>query len=237
MYQEISKISYLLSEPFVEMSNGTQAPIMIAFFLGFIGALSPCQLTGNISAITLYGNRSVQTDNYWGDVIFFVLGKMIVFSVLGIFAWLIGQSFEEKMTMLFPLFRKVIGPLLIFVGLFLLGLINLQMINRLTEKVPMPLKSEKVGSFFMGASFSFAFCPTMFVLFFVTLLPVVFTTSYGFFLSAVFGIATSIPLLLILVIFSFLGFNGTFLKRSKQVGLWVQRIAGAILILLGVVEV
>ncbi|MBM7713575.1 sulfite exporter TauE/SafE family protein [Siminovitchia sp. FSL H7-0308] len=236
MYQEISKISQLLSEPFMSLYHGAEAPIVAAFVLGLIGALAPCQLTGNIGAITLYGNRSLQHSRYWGDVIFFILGKIVVFSGLGLFVWLAGRSFEENLIILFPFFRKVIGPFLILLGLFLMGVIQLNIINRLASKIPLKLRSGKIGSFLMGASFSIAFCPTMFVIFFVTLMPIVLASSYGMILPTVFGIGTSIPVLVVMGMTSFLGLSGSLLKRSKKMGLWVQRVAGVILILLGLFD-
>lgn len=220
----------------MSLYNGTEAPIVVAFVLGLIGALAPCQLTGNISAITLYGNRSLQSSRYWGDVIFFILGKIVVFSGLGLLVWLAGRNFEENIIIIFPFFRKVIGPFLIFLGLFLIGVIKLNIINKITSKMPLKLRSGKTGSFLMGASFSIAFCPTMFVIFFVTLMPVVLTSSYGMILPTVFGIGTSIPVLVVIGVISFLGLSGSLLKRSKTVGLWVQRIAGATLIFLGILD-
>ncbi|ONK24535.1 cytochrome C biosynthesis protein [Bacillus sp. VT-16-64] len=236
MYQEISKISQLLSEPFMSLYHTAEAPIVAAFVLGLIGALAPCQLTGNIGAITLYGNRSLQHSRYWGDVIFFILGKIVVFSGLGLLVWLAGQSFEENLIILFPFFRKVIGPFLILLGLFLMGVVKLNIINKLASKIPMKLRSGKTGSFLMGASFSIAFCPTMFVIFFVTLMPIVLASSYGMVLPTVFGIGTSIPVLVVMGMTSFLGLSGSLLKRSKKMGLWVQRVAGVILILLGLFD-
>jgi len=236
MYQEINRISQFLSEPLFSIYHMSETPIIIAFLLGIIGSLAPCQLTGNISAITLYGNKSLQHSRYWGDIIFFILGKIVVFSVLGLLVWMIGQKFEENITVLFPFFRKVIGPMLILVGLFLMGLIRLNIIHLLTSKIPLKLRTGKAGSFFMGVSFSIAFCPTMFVIFFVTLMPVVLTSSYGMILPTIFGIGTSIPVLVVIGIISFLGLSGSLLKRSRKIGQWVQRIAGAILILLGVLD-
>lgn len=237
MYQEISKISQLLSEPFFALYSGAQAPILVAFFLGLIGALAPCQLTGNISAITFYGNRSLQTSRYWGDVIFFILGKIAVFTGLGLLVWMVGQSFQQNLTLIFPFFRKIIGPFLILLGLFLLGYIKLNIISKISNRIPLKFKSGRTGSFIMGASFSIAFCPTMFVLFFVTLMPVVLTSAYGFFLPAVFGIGTSIPVLIFIGAISFLGLNGSLLKKSKKIGRGIQSTAGVILILFGILDI
>lgn len=123
MYQDISRVSRFLSEPFMTMYNSVELPLFIAFLLGIIGSLAPCQLTGNISALTIYGNRSLQTTRPWSEVIFFVMGKVAAFSILGFLVWLAGHRFEESMTVLFPIMRKAIGPFLILqVSFYLEGL-------------------------------------------------------------------------------------------------------------------
>ncbi|MFA1818944.1 sulfite exporter TauE/SafE family protein [Virgibacillus oceani] len=55
-----------------------------------------------------------------------------------------------------------------------------------------------LGSYLLGVSLTVAFCPTMFVLFFMTLIPVVVTSSYGIILPSVFGVGTLLPLLIII---------------------------------------
>ncbi|MBM7607288.1 cytochrome c biogenesis protein CcdA [Lysinibacillus composti] len=237
MYNFLSQISQVVSEPISLFLNSYEhSPIIIAFLLGLIGAVAPCQLTGNISAITLYGNRTIQMNNNWGEIVSFIAGKVVVFTAIGLFAWIFEQSFESKMTGYFPIFRKVIGPLLIITGLILIGIIKLKIINNISMRIPVVLKEGKLGSFLLGASFAIAFCPTMFVLFFVWLMPNVISTSYGFILPAIFGLATSIPLIVILGLIWYFDLKGLIMKKSMKVGRIIQRIAGAILILIGVFD-
>jgi cytochrome c-type biogenesis protein len=66
-------------------------PFVFAAVLGLIGALAPCQLTANISAITIYGNRTVQSKTDWIEVLSFLLGKVFVFSMLGVLLWWFGS--------------------------------------------------------------------------------------------------------------------------------------------------
>ena len=85
MFQFLSDISNLLSNPFINMINETkQIPILASLVLGLIGALAPCQLTGNIGAITFYGSRTLQTKHQWVEIGLFVLGKIVVFTGLGL---------------------------------------------------------------------------------------------------------------------------------------------------------
>lgn len=85
----------------------------------------------------------------------------------------------------------------------------------------------------MGVSFTLAFCPTMFVLFLFTLMPVVLVTSYGVVLPSVFGIGTSLPLLLVIFLIWYFGASGAILKRSRKIGAIVQKAAGVLLIVIG----
>jgi len=237
MYSLLSKISTTLSEPFSIFAHSfSEYPFLVAIFLGLVGALAPCQLTGNISAITYYGNRAIQNRTDWLDVLSFILGKIVVFSSLGLLVWLFGQTFEKSMVTYFPFLRNLVGPLIIFVGLVLLGVFKLNLINRITSRIPLRLRKGKLGSFLMGVSFSIAFCPTMFVLFFVSLMPLTLTSTYGLVLPALFGIATSLPLLLVLVMMWFLELDNRTFKNSKRFGFVVQKTAGVLLVIIGVVD-
>lgn len=237
MYGLLSKISTTLSEPFSIFAHSfSEYPILVAIFLGIVGAVAPCQLTGNISAITYYGSRTIQNRTDWLDVLSFILGKLVIFSTLGLLVWLFGQTFEKSMITYFPYLRNIVGPLIVFVGLVLLGVFKLNLINSVTSRIPLRMKEGKLGSFLMGVSFSIAFCPTMFVLFFVSLMPLVLATSYGMILPAVFGIATSLPVLIILGAMWFLELDSRILKSSKKIGHTVQKSAGILLIIVGILE-
>jgi cytochrome c biogenesis protein CcdA len=237
MYSLLSLISQFLSSPFVIMLNETkQLPLLAAFFLGLIGALAPCQLTGNISAITYYGNKSLQTKKQWLDACFFILGKVVAFSCLGFAVWIIGREFQSALTSFFALFRKLLGPFIILLGLFLFGIIKLNLLNRLSTLLPKFTMGGIWGSFLLGMSFSMAFCPTMFVLFFLTLMPMVLATSYGAILPTIFAIGTSLPLIVFLVILWFLGFEGSLMKKSRKIGMVVQKAAGIFLMIMGILD-
>lgn len=237
MFDLFNQISRTLSGPVMEITYSfEQLPLLFAFFLGIVGAVAPCQLTSNISAITIYGNKSLVDKVPWLHVFLFILGKIIVFSVLGIIIWLLGKEVNSTLTQLFPAVRKAIGPLLIIIGLFMIGLIKfsktLGMIKFPAEK----LKDSYLGSFLLGVSFTLAFCPTMFVLFILTLMPVALTTSYGFILPSVFGIGTSLPLLLVIFLIWYFGASGAILKRSRKIGAITQKLAGVLLLIIGILD-
>lgn len=237
MYQLFSELSNWLSGPFFTLVNQSeQIPLLASFLLGLVGALAPCQLTGNLGAITYYGNRSLQTKSQWAEIFFFLLGKILVFTLLGFAVWLVGQSFQQILPGFFSWFRKLMGPLFILIGLSLIGLFAFNWINRLTSILPQWTGSGKTGSFLMGVSFSIAFCPTMFSLFFFTLMPIVLNTSYGAVLPSVFAIGTTIPLIIFAGLISYIGLNGSLLKKGRKLGSFVQRLAGFLLIVAGIFD-
>ncbi|NHC40142.1 sulfite exporter TauE/SafE family protein [Bacillus sp. MM2020_1] len=237
MYGILSQFSSFVSKPFTNIAYSLESwPIVFAFILGLIGALAPCQLTGNISAVTLYGNRSIQKKIAWKDVFFFTLGKVVAFSLLGVLVWLLGRGFEQNLTLYFPWLRKIMGPLLVIVGLFMLGFIKLKGTINLLKGSKEYKSDNPLGSFMLGLSFSLALCPTMFILFFVTLMPVVLSSAYGFILPPIFAIGTAIPLLIFIFIIWYLGASGVIMKKGRKFGMVIQRIAGVLMLLLGIFD-
>jgi cytochrome c biogenesis protein CcdA len=237
MYNLLSQFSSFVSKPFFIIANNLESwPIIFALLLGIVGALAPCQLTGNISALTLYGNRSFQQKIVWKDVIFFTLGKVAAFSLLGGLVWILGREIQDSLISYFPWIRKIMGPLLIFVGLYMIGIIKLKGTINLYKGSKDYKQETPFGSFMLGFSFSLAFCPTMFILFFVTLMPIVLSSSYGFILPSVFALGTALPLILFILIIWYLGGGGVLMKKGKKFGTSIQRVSGILIILLGIFD-
>ncbi|MEH7250342.1 sulfite exporter TauE/SafE family protein [Neobacillus niacini] len=237
MYNLMSQFSSFVSKPFFIIANNLESwPVLFALILGIVGALAPCQLTGNISALTLYGNRSFQEKVVWRDVIFFTLGKIVAFSLLGGLVWILGREIQDNLITYFPWIRKIMGPLLIIVGLYMLGLIKIKGTINLFRGSKKYKQETPFGSFMLGFSFSLAFCPTMFILFFVTLMPVVLSNSYGFILPSIFAFGTALPLILFIFIIWYLGGGGVLMKKGRKFGGIIQRISGIIMLLLGIMD-
>ena len=196
--------------PLIDVANATKSvPLLFAFLLGIVGTLAPCQLTGNISAITLYSNQSLQKGHVWKHILLFILGKIMAFTTLGLLVWFLGKEIQQILTLYFPWLRKMMGPLLILMGLMLAGIIK----ARNFFSIKFIRKQNETGSFLLGFFFSLAFCPTMFVLFFGTLIPLSFSYNYGYLFPTFFSLGTALPIVGIMFIISYLGLNGTLLKK------------------------
>ncbi|MEC3604323.1 sulfite exporter TauE/SafE family protein [Bacillus cereus] len=233
MFSIISEWSYQLMSPLIDVANATKSvPLLFAFLLGIVGTLAPCQLTGNISAITLYSNHSLQKGHVWKHILLFILGKIMAFTTLGLLVWFLGKEIQQILTLYFPWLRKMMGPLLILMGLMLAGIIK----ARNFFSIKFIRKQNETGSFLLGFFFSLAFCPTMFVLFFGTLIPLSFSYNYGYLFPTFFSLGTALPIVGIMFIISYLGLNGTLLKKSRNIGKRVQQVAGVLLILIGLYD-
>lgn len=238
MYEYLNKVSQFFSEPVYQLMDGSLTiPLFTALLLGILGSLAPCQLTGNFTAITYFGKKSVSNTTPWGQIFLFLFGKVLVFSLFGGLIWLLGKEFQSVLTTYFAYFRKSVGFINIIVGLFLLGYLQLTWLNRVIKTRTLRDTKGNIGAFLLGISYSVAFCPTMFVLFFVKLMPITLTDSLGFTLPPIFGIGTSLPLLFFLFMIWAFGAEGSLLKKGKKFGKVVQKVAGIIIILIGLFDI
>ncbi|WP_394140678.1 urease accessory protein UreH domain-containing protein [Cytobacillus oceanisediminis] len=238
MYEFFSQISNFMSQPFINIGLDMRGiPILSAFVLGIVGALAPCQFTGNLGAIAYYGNQSIQKKTAWKEVFFFILGKIAVFSGLGILVWILGVEIKTSLTAYFPWFRKIVGPMFIIIGLFFLGLIKFHKTITLGSIPDRLQKKGNLGAFLMGVSFTLGFCPTMFVLFFITLMPMAMAVSYGTILPAIFAVGTSLPLIIAIFLIWYLGLGGRLLKKKgRRLGNIVQKATGLLMFVLGILD-
>ncbi|MBU9714797.1 sulfite exporter TauE/SafE family protein [Evansella tamaricis] len=238
MYQYIDQISNFLREPFMNAASSVESiPILFALLLGVVGALAPCQFSSNVSAITLYGTNSLNKGISWSDTIFFILGKVMAFSGLGLIVFLLGQEFQQQLPIFFEYFRKLLGPILIIIGIYMLGFFTMRWTIRLWKKSEDKQQQGKWGAFMLGFSFSLGFCPTMFLLFFILLMPMTLSTAYGAVLPSLFAIGTAIPFLLTIVIIWYLGLGGKMMKKGRKLGLTIQKIAGSLMIIIGILDI
>lgn len=238
MYDLFNQVSNLLSQPLVNIGLSTKSiPIVSAFILGIVGALAPCQFTGNLGANTVYGNQSIQKRIAWKGVIFFTLGKIVVFSSLGLLVWLVGSEVRFSLITYFPWIRRIVGPMFILIGLFMIGFIKIHSsfsIGSIPERLQ---QRGSLGAFLMGVSFTLGFCPTMFTLFFITLMPMASAVSYGAVLPIIFAIGTSLPLIIAIFLIWYLGLGGTLIKKKgRKLGIFVQKTAGVLMLILGFLD-
>lgn len=240
-YFQLSQMISFVSEPLRNLYYSQSVPIISSLLLGVIGALAPCQISTNIGVISYTANRLTGQKKWYREIFSFFLAKTLVYVSLGLMVLLLGKGIENSTIPIFQVTKKIIGPLFIMIGLYFIGWIKIRGIfteRLLKYKAKVERLSGNRRAFFLGLLLSLAFCPTMFLLFFGLLLPLVATTEgYGFTLPIFFSLGTFTPVLLFLGLYFGLGMDKTLLKASKRMGKVVQIISGIIFILLGINDI
>jgi len=190
--------------------SGPNIPVLTALLLGLITAIAPCPMATNIAAIA-YITRNVKDRKYaviTGSL--YTLGRMFSYSLLGIFIIVVGLDIPWLSATIQDVGEKVLGPLLIVVGLLMLFI----------DRIPVGTGGGKlaslgskvadwgmIGGFLLGVIFALAFCPYSAVIFFGALIPVALKSTGGVALPAVFAIGTGLPVIVFGTLLS-LGVSG-----------------------------
>jgi thiol:disulfide interchange protein len=236
-YIFLSQLSATVGEPLNQLAERVNAPMVSALLFGLIGATSPCQLTTNLSAIA-YVSRRLGDRRAGVEAVSYTLGKVLVYTLAGGAVIALGLQVQSSTVPVVVAARKLLGPLMIAIGLMFLGLLNLRtsLGQRLTGAIRRRISAKGAwGAFPMGVVFSFAFCPTLFLLFFGLTIPLGLRSSAGLLVPGLFAVGTALPLLAyagLLAAGSRLA--GSYAQRLSQSHSAVRRIAGVIFILAGI---
>lgn len=194
-YAVLSQLSNLVGEPIQRLLGSQNLPGLSALLLGLMGGLAPCQVTANAGAIAYVTESSRQERPLWPTVGSFLLGKIAVYATLGFLAAMIGWRLPIPVM---ALLRKLSGPLLILMGLSMLGWLRWRgpAFERLTEWLQQRIPRRGSPAFWLGVAFSLGFCPTMAMIFFGGLIPLVVASQAGILLAVIFAAGTAVPVIL-----------------------------------------
>ena len=90
------------------------------------------------------------------------------------------------------------------------------------------------GAFVLGTAFSFAFCPTLFLLYFGPTIPLALASPVGIAYPGLFALGTTLPLLaLAALVTTGIGTMQHALAGTRRAMAWLQPAAALVLILAG----
>jgi len=214
--------------------------VLSALWLGILTSISPCPLATNIAAVSFIGRRVGQTRVVFLTGLLYMLGRMLTYVVLGILLVTSVLSIPQVSHILQKYMNKVLGPILIFVGMILLELIRVNISGSgLSEKMQKRVEAGGIwGAGLLGVVFALSFCPISAALFFGSLLPLSVKYKSGFALPALYGLGTGLPVFLFAVLMAFGAQSvAKAFNRLTQLEWWVRRITGGIFILIFMVDV
>lgn len=218
-------------------SSGT--PVLTAFLLGLLTALSPCPLATNIAAIGFIGKDIENRKRIFLNGILYTVGRTISYTILGVILILVlkgGSSMFGIQKAVGSWGELVLGPLLLLIGLFMLfgDRLNLPKFGFSGNAEGLAGKGGW-GALMIGILFALAFCPTSGVFYFGMLIPMSATASAGYLLPAVFAVATAIPVLAVAWILAFsVQSIGNFYGKMKKLQKWMNLAVGVVFIVTGI---
>ena len=211
-------------------------PILSAFILGLMTAISPCPLATNITATAFISKNISSKRKVFLSGLLYSLGRGFSYTAIGLILYFgaskfhIARFFNQNG-------EKYLGPLLIIIGLIILNIIKLNFLGKsnFQEKLSDKFKNKGLlGSFLIGVVFALAFCPYSGALFFGMLIPMTITSADGLYLPIVFAIGTGLPVILFTYLLAFTaGKVGVFYNRITKIENVMRTVAGVVFILTG----
>lgn len=208
-----------------------------ALWLGILTSVSPCPLASNIAAVGLIGRRVGHSRQMLLSGALYALGRTAAYVALAalILAGLLGSG--EVARFLQRYLNQILGPVLILVGMVLLGMLGESLsLNLAGRRVQDRASQGGVWwAVVVGLLFALSFCPVSAGLFFGALLALSAANDSQLTLPALFGIGTALPVLAFAFLLTFAAERvGSAFDRLTQVEWWVRTVAGVVFILAGI---
>lgn len=215
--------------------ESSSLPFVTALILGLMTAISPCPLATNITAIGFIGKDLENRNRVFYNGLVYTLGRAISYTTLALIIFFGADQFS--LSGIFQRYgEKIIGPLLIVIGLFMLDILKIKFhgLENITQRFEEKGTKTYWDVLLLGILFALAFCPYSGVLYFGMLIPLTVSSASGLYLPIVFAIATGIPVIIFawLIAFAISGV-GTLYNRLKIFEIWFRRVISVVFIVVG----
>lgn len=225
-----------MEELLSNLYSSSTVPVWSAVILGLMTAISPCPLATNITAMGYISKDLENRGRVFNNGIIYTVGRAFSYTILALILYIGADQF--KMSSLFQQYgEKLLGPVLIIIGLFMLNVIKLNAggFGRMTEKFQNKNKYNYLNVFLLGIVFALAFCPYSGVLYFGMLIPMTIQSASGLYLPLVFAIATGIPVIIFAWLLAYtVSGVGKFYNRIKTFEFWFRRVVAVLFIVIGI---
>jgi cytochrome c biogenesis protein CcdA len=209
---------------------------LTALGLGIQTALTPCTLATNVAAVSYMGRLVGRPRAVLWTGLLYTLGRSLVYVVLAVVvvAGLTRTPGVARFTRTYM--PMAMGPVLILVGMALLGLLPVPMFQTGPDQ-PARDRAERWGvwgGLMLGVLFALSFCPTSAVCY-AGLLAVAARVGSPVVLPLLYGVGTALPAFVVAVALV-LGADaaGATVEKLAVVEKWSRRVAGTVLILVGI---
>lgn len=217
--------------------SGLGLAVLSALWFGILTSISPCPLATNITAISFVGRRTGSARGVLLSGLLYTLGRALVYTAIGVLLVMSLLSAPTVSLALQTWMNKVLGPILILVGMVMLGLLRFTLRGRgmsdgLQRRVE---RWGLLGALALGCLFALSFCPVSATLFFGSLLPLAVKHESGVLLPFVYGIGTALPVVVFALVLAFgARWLGKAFERVTQIERWMRWLTGLVFITVGI---
>ena len=210
-----------------------------ALWLGLLTSISPCPLATNVAAMSFIGRRVGNARLVVLTGLVYTLGRMVAYVGLGTLLVAGVLSIPQLSQALQQGMAKLLGPLLVVIGMVLLELLTVPTGN-LPFAEGLRKRAESwglLGAGLLGFIFALSFCPVSAALFFGSLVPLAVRFGSRVALPSVYGIGTGLPVFVFAVLIA-LGAQwvGRAFNAMTKFEKWARRVTGVLFIGLGIYE-
>ena len=210
-----------------------------AFWLGILTSISPCPLSTNIAAVSYVGRRVGSGRAVLLSGVLYTSGRSLAYLVLGAASVWSLMSMVSVSTFLQGTFSRLLGPILIVLGLVLLGIFEFR-VPSVGVSDGLQARVDRAGVWgagILGLVFAVAFCPVSAGLFFGGLVPLAVERSSPLLLPVVYGIGTALPVIIFAALLAASARRlGEALDRVQIFERWARRVTALVFIGVGVYE-
>jgi len=210
-----------------------------AFWLGILTSISPCPLSTNIAAVSYVGRRVGSGRAVMLSGVLYTSGRSLAYLVLGAASVWSLMSMVSVSTFLQGTFSRLLGPILIVLGLVLLGIFEFR-VPSVGVSDGLQARVDRAGVWgagILGLVFALAFCPVSAGLFFGGLVPLAVERSSPLLLPVVYGIGTALPVIIFAALLAAGARRlGAALDRVQVFERWARRVTALVFIGVGVYE-
>jgi len=171
--------------------------VALAFWFGILTSISPCPLTTNIAAMSFIARKMDSTVQSLLSGFLYTFGRVFAYLLLGFVTVKGLVSIPGISVFLQNYANRVLGVLLILVGMFLLELITFDWsISAGADKLQG--RVEKGGlhwSFILGFVFALSFCPPSAAIFFGSVIPLAIKSNSLILIPLAYGLGTGLPVM------------------------------------------
>jgi cytochrome c biogenesis protein CcdA len=208
-----------------------------ALWLGILTSISPCPLATNIAAISYIGRKVGNSRQVFLTGLLYTLGRTLAYLALAVVLVASVLSVPQISLFLQKYMHLALGPLLIIVGMFLLGLIELSMSGGgIGEGLQKRVDAMGIwGALLLGIVFALTFCPTSAALFFGSLVPLSLKVNSSITLPAVYGVGTALPVIVFAVLLATSAQSvGKAYNVLAKIEWWARMLTGVVFVVVGI---